>query len=84
MNNYVSMVKQIAGAEEVWEERRFSTYRRGRALTVTIFDQGPDESSHRYMASVEGANDGDNTSSLGNAAGTVEDALHAVHWWEFD
>ncbi|POH66407.1 hypothetical protein C3B59_08255 [Cryobacterium zongtaii] len=84
MNDYVSILKQVAGADEVWEERRFSIYRGSRALTVTILDQGAAESSHRFMAIVEGANEGDNTRSAGNAAGTVDDALQAVHWWEFD
>ena len=84
MAEYLSLIKQIPEVEEVWEERHFSVYRKGRALTVTIFDQGPDEFSNRYMASAKGANEGDDVESTGNGASTVEEALDAVHWWEFD
>ena len=84
MTDYISLVKQVAGAEEVWEERRFLIYRERRSLIVTIMDQGADATSLRYMVNVEGASDGDNTTSLGNPASNVEEALHNVHWWEFD
>jgi hypothetical protein len=84
MTDYISLVKQVANAEEVWEEHRFSIYRNRRALTLTILDQGAAETSQRYMVSVKGANQGDNTVSHGNPGATVEEALHNVHWWEFD
>ncbi len=83
MTDYVSILKHVSGAEEVWEERRFSIYRNRRLLTVTISDQGPAAFSHRYMATVDGDQYAP-AQSTGNPAATVEEALDNVHWWEFD
>jgi len=80
----LSLIKQLPGVEEAWEERQFTVYRKGRALKVTVSDQGPAAGSHRYMASAEGANDDDTTVSHGNPEASIEGALDNVHWWEFD
>lgn len=84
MTDILSRINQIPGVEEAWEERYFSVYRKRRALTVTVSDQGPGAGSHRYMAAAEGANDGDTAVSHGNPAATIEEALDNVHWNEFD
>ena len=84
MDDILSLLNQIPGVEEAHEERRFTIYRNRRPLTVTVSDQGPAGGMHRFSATVEGANDGDTAYSHGNAEATVEAALDAVHWWEFD
>lgn len=84
MNDILSHINQLPGVEEAWEERYFTVYRNRRALKITVSDQGPTAGSHRYMASAEGANDGDTTVSHGNPEGSVEEALSNIHWWEFD
>lgn len=84
MDDILSHLNQMSDVEEAWEERHFLIYRKGRALTVTVSDQGPSAGPHRFMAAVAGANAGDTTVSRGNPAPSIEDALSAVHWWEFD
>ncbi len=87
MDNYLSLVKKAANADEVWEERRFQVYRTGNSpLTVTVSDQGPDVPEHvRYIARAESGDEhGGKRASTGNAAPTVEDALENVHWSELD
>ncbi|AOX66247.1 hypothetical protein BJK06_11205 [Curtobacterium sp. BH-2-1-1] len=83
MDDILSLINKLPGVEEAWEERRFTVYRKRRALSVTVSDQGPVGGSHRYSATAE-ANDDPTAVSHGNAEATIEDALDAVHWWEFD
>lgn len=77
-----SLIQRIADADEVWEERRFTIYRSGesRPLTLTLSDQGEYAGSLRYQVRVEGVGPSDSVRATGNPAGTVEDALFAVHW----
>ena len=84
MDDILSLINQLPGVEEVWEERHFTVYRKGRALKIVVSDQGPAQGVQRYMASAVGANDGDTEVSHGNPAGSVEEALDNVHWWQFD
>ncbi|MCJ1685345.1 hypothetical protein MT350_19485 [Rathayibacter sp. VKM Ac-2928] len=85
MDDAMEHVKRAAGADEVWEERRFQIYRGSRQITVTVSDQGPSvPPTLRYSARAEGTRPEDTTVSHGNPASTIEDALENVHWQEFD
>ena len=86
MDDIAELVKAAAGAEEVWEERRFRVYRAGGSpLIVTLSDQGPGVNpSVRYAASAQEADSDGSTVKNGNPDSTIEGALSNVHWWSFD
>ncbi|ACZ22784.1 hypothetical protein Sked_28820 [Sanguibacter keddieii DSM 10542] len=84
MTNYIALVEQASGANEVWSEQKFLVYRGSLELAVTLMDRGPGE-IFRYMARAEVTpGRGVEIESTGNPASTPDEALENIHWNEFD
>lgn len=84
MTHELQLIHEIAQADDVYELRHFTVYRKNRALDLTILDRGEGSGQHRFTVEVRGANEGDNENSVGHGEATLEDALHSVNWWVFD
>jgi hypothetical protein len=86
-NDMLGAVLGAAGAHEGYEIRKFVVYRPAkvggpRELVVEVWDSG-ETGSDRYSVTVKDLHNPE-AKSVGNSAPSVDEALRAPHWREFD
>lgn len=87
MTDYMKSIQGIHNVEEVWEEiARYLVYVESREVSLVVLDRGAEFSQTRYMAVAETTRveDGVLIRTQSNAEPNVEEAIHGVHWQEFD
>ncbi|MFQ1002614.1 hypothetical protein [Modestobacter sp. SSW1-42] len=84
-DDVLAQVLRAAGAEDGYELRTFHVERGQRTVQVTVMDAGPSAGAQRYMVELrEAAGPApDGPYSMGNPAGSIDEALNIAHWQEF-
>lgn len=87
MTDYKKTIQSIHNVEEVWEEiARYLVYVESREVSLIVLDRGPEFPQTRYMALAETTRveDGELIRTQSNSEPNVEEAIHGVHWQDFD
>jgi hypothetical protein len=71
---------------EIYSRHEFKAYRYAssggvQSVTVTVLDAGPGAGENRYSVSAKAES---GVEAHGNNAGTLDEAIAIVHWYELD
>lgn len=80
----LNQLRRAAHADEVHRVEHFLVMRQEQELHVMLLDAGVEAGEQRFMVSVMIDRDGEVITRDANPGATVQHALDAVHWGDFD